>query len=80
MTSLKDFPDSRNFEPDPNGEEDEFDSAGYIEAISVWFNNLKKELREELAPKINPKYAGWGTAIDDAKAQVYKRVLEGNKA
>lgn len=40
------FPDSRNFEPpEENDEEKEFDVAGYLLAISAWFKTLKSALQ-----------------------------------
>jgi hypothetical protein len=44
-TDFGDFPDSRKFEPET--ENGFFDSSGYIQAISVWYHDLKKELQIE---------------------------------
>ena len=45
INHFKTFPDSRQFEPKTEGAF--FDSAGYIQAISDWYHNLKKELQIE---------------------------------
>ena len=44
--NFKTFPDSRKFEPDTD--DGEFGDGAYIVAISTWFLDFKKELKEQL--------------------------------
>ena len=44
--NFKTFPDSRKFEP-KDRDEGEFDYNGYIVAISTWFSDFKKEVKQE---------------------------------